>query len=113
LETTSKIEVHHLAEASLSNQHIACTQSQNLLQSHSIDQTNRIIISSQNDSNHKATKRYRIWVNTSKGNMVSPPSSTLDRYNKKEATCTMVNQSQNYNFGKYNFHKVQKDLVFF
>jgi hypothetical protein len=31
LETTSKIEVHHLAEASLSNQHIACTQSQNLL----------------------------------------------------------------------------------
>lgn len=29
---------------------------------------------------------------TSKGNIVSPPASTFDRYNKKEATCTIKHE---------------------
>lgn len=33
---------------------------------------------------------------TSNGNMVSPPSSTSDRYNKKEATCVKVRQYNHY-----------------
>ena len=43
LETMSKIEAHHLAEASLSNQHIVCNQNQDLLQSHSINRTSRVV----------------------------------------------------------------------
>jgi hypothetical protein len=39
----SKIEAHHLAEASLSNQHIVCNQNQDLLQSHSINRTSRVV----------------------------------------------------------------------
>ena len=45
--------------------------------------------------------------------MVSPPSSTLDRYNKKEATCTKVNQSQNYYFGNTTFIRYRKIWCFF
>ena len=33
---------------------------------------------------------------TSNGNMVSPPSSTSDRYNKKEAICKRIIELQVY-----------------
>lgn len=35
--------------------------------------------------NHKP-RRKKQWI-TSNGNIVSPPSSTLDKYNKKDASC--------------------------
>lgn len=69
---------------------------------HSADQSNKVTIFFRYASEIHTKKKKRITQNkenesfglTSNGNIVSPPSSTLDKYNKKEAICEIIYQGR-------------------
>lgn len=67
----------------------------------------------QNDWFYKGTrKKNGISLSTSNGNMVSPPSSTLDKYNKKEATCKIEYDNMNNEQWQFHHHEHEEFFIF-
>lgn len=63
-------------------------------------------------STKEQEKKNGISLSTSNGNMVSPPSSTLDKYNKKEATCKIEYDNMNNEQWQFHHHEHEEFFIF-